>query len=231
MQRPYVICHMLTSIDGKVTGEFLFREECTASTEVYYEINRKYHADGYACGRVTMEGSFTGGYYPDLLKYDNINCHFEDYIAEYDKKFFAVSFDPHARLGWKKSVIEDVDPGYGDAHIIEVLTENVDPRFLCYLEDIGVSYIFAGKDTIDVDLALGKLYRHFGIEKLLLEGGSILNGAFAEAGLVDEISLVVAPVVASGTDKPLFMNSTVCDFSLVKAEKLGKGILWLNYKK
>ena len=24
MNRPYVICHMLSSIDGKVTGEFLF---------------------------------------------------------------------------------------------------------------------------------------------------------------------------------------------------------------
>jgi len=23
MNRPYIICHMVTSIDGKVTGEFL----------------------------------------------------------------------------------------------------------------------------------------------------------------------------------------------------------------
>ena len=25
MNRPYIICHMVTSIDGKVTGDFLSR--------------------------------------------------------------------------------------------------------------------------------------------------------------------------------------------------------------
>ena len=28
INRPYIICHMMTSIDGKVTGDFLFRDEC-----------------------------------------------------------------------------------------------------------------------------------------------------------------------------------------------------------
>lgn len=42
----------------------------------------------------------------------------------------------------------------------------------------GVSYIFAGKNDIDIKLALNKLYSIFGIKKLLLEGGSVINGAF-----------------------------------------------------
>lgn len=28
MDRPYIVCHTVSSIDGKVTGDFLFREEC-----------------------------------------------------------------------------------------------------------------------------------------------------------------------------------------------------------
>ena len=60
---------MTTSIDGKVTGDFLFHPECTEATELYYEINRELKCDGYICGRVTMEGSFTGGYYPNLSEY------------------------------------------------------------------------------------------------------------------------------------------------------------------
>ena len=66
MNRPYVICHMTTSIDGKVTGDFLSRPNHGGASELYYQINRDYKADAYACGRVTMEGSFTGGWYPDL---------------------------------------------------------------------------------------------------------------------------------------------------------------------
>ena len=64
MNRPYIICHMVTSLDGKVTGDFLSLPSCEAATEVYYEINREYkdsNLDGFICGRVTMEGSFTGG--------------------------------------------------------------------------------------------------------------------------------------------------------------------------
>ena len=54
MNRPYIICHMTTSLDGKVTGEHLVRSQHSPASEVYYEINRNYRADAYACGRVTL---------------------------------------------------------------------------------------------------------------------------------------------------------------------------------
>ncbi|MEE0969578.1 MAG: 5-amino-6-(5-phosphoribosylamino)uracil reductase, partial [Clostridia bacterium] len=70
MNRPYIICHMVTSLDGKVTGDFLGNPECAAACETYYEINRNLKSNGFICGRVTMESSFTGGYYPDLSEYE-----------------------------------------------------------------------------------------------------------------------------------------------------------------
>lgn len=33
-----------------------------SATKVYYQINRDFGADAFACGRVTMEGSFTDGW-------------------------------------------------------------------------------------------------------------------------------------------------------------------------
>lgn len=54
--RPYIICHMAISIDGKVTGDFLSTKECADACEEYYRINREYQADAFACGSVTMEG-------------------------------------------------------------------------------------------------------------------------------------------------------------------------------
>ena len=73
MNRPYIICHMVTSLDGKVTGDFLFGPECENATEIYYDINRKLECNGFICGRVTMGGSFTGGYYPDLSDYEPVH--------------------------------------------------------------------------------------------------------------------------------------------------------------
>ena len=230
MNRPYVICHMTVSLDGKVTGEHLARSNHSPASEVYYEINRNYEADAYACGRVTMEGSFTGGWYPDLSEFEPAHSPM-DYLVDDVTGFYAVAFDPHGRLGWKSDRIIDVDedPGYDKAQIIEVLTHDIDLRYLTYLQSMGISYIFAGDTEIDMEEALFKLRSYFGIKTLLLEGGSILNGAFQRAGVIDELSLVVDPVIG-GEGKPLCMDSKVEEYRLVDL-KNHDGILWLNYKK
>ena len=230
MNRPHIICHMVTSIDGKVTGEFLSRYECEKATDIYYELNREYNkngANGFICGRVTMESSFTGGWYPDLTRYEPVENK-DDYIPDNLSGFYAVSFDPKGKLGWKGNKIIDEDPGYGDAQIIEVLTEQVDGRYLAYLQSMYIPYIFAGETEIDVKIALEKLKTLMDINCLLLEGGSIVNGYFQRVDVIDEISLVVAPIVSDAEDKPLFMDSTLSEFKL-KEIKQYDDVVWMNY--
>ncbi len=229
MKRPYIICHMTTSLDGKVTGDFLSTPACQAATDIYYEQNRDYHADAFACGRITMEGSFTGGWYPDLAAYVGAQIPREDYVADPSARFLAVAFDRHGRLGWQTSRIVDEDPGYGDAHIVEVLCEDTPDAYLAYLRDIGVSYLFAGAAELDLPFALEKLYDLFGIRTLLLEGGSILNGAFQRADVIDELSLVVAPLVGDAQDKPLFMDAAMGQWKLCQVRQCGDGVVWMNY--
>lgn len=225
MPKPHIICHMLMSLDGKVTGDFLFAPRCEKATEEYYRINREWNAQAYACGRVTMEGSFTGGWYPDLAQYAPAEDTQADFVAKTGCEKYAVAFDRQGRLGWKTADIEDEDPGYGGAHIIEVLTADVDPRYLAYLRATGVSYIFANNPTEGLE----KLEKYFSIKTLLLEGGSIINGAFQREGLVDELSLVVVPVVAGADSKPLFYESQMEGFQLTSAEQLADGAVWMRY--
>ena len=233
MRKPYIICHMVTAIDGKVTGEFLSRPECEAATDAYYELNREYNkrgANGFICGRVTMESSFTGGWYPDLTEYPLIESK-DDFIPDNLSGFYAISFDPKGKLGWKSNKIIDEDPGYNNAQIIEVLTEQADGRYLGYLQAMEIPYIFAGETEIDVEIALEKLKNFMRISSLLLEGGSIVNGYFERAGVIDELSLIVAPIVANAEDKPLFMASTVSDFELKEIKQYNSSVIWLNYKR
>lgn len=228
MNRPYIICHMVQSIDGKVTGDFLSAPESEATVEAYYEINRELRCNGFICGRVTMEGSFTGGCYPDLSAYSEKTIGV-DFIPKNMTGFYAVACDPKGRLGWKAPYIEDEDPGYDKAQIFEVLTEQVAPRYLGYLQSLEIPYIFAGKTEIDVVLALSKL-KNNGIEKLLLEGGSIINGAFQRAGVIDEISLVLSPVVADKEDRPLFTDGNKECYKLTNAENKN-GVAILNFRR
>lgn len=220
---------MTTSIDGKVAGAFLFREECAPAIEEYYRLNREIPAEAFACGRVTMEESFTGGWYPDLSGFTNKKINREDYIANQDATRYAIAFDRKGKLGWKSSVIEDEDPGYGGAHIVEVLCEDVDDAYLSYLQSIGVSYIFAGKSEMDLEMALEKLWSNFFINDLLLEGGSEINSAFELAGLIDELSLVQTSVIADTERKPLFQQNNLGDYILKEAKVVSDSVLCLRY--
>ena len=229
MERPYIICHMVQSIDGKVTGDFLNTSQCEKATEVYYEINREYCHNGFICGRVTMESSFTGGYRPDLTEYPYIESN-DDFTDVELSEFYAVSFDPKGKVGWKDAFIDDEDPGYDMAQVIEVVSSKVDRKYLGYLRSVGIPYIFAGEDEIDVPLALNKL-KKLGIDTLLLEGGSVINGYFQRADCIDELSLVVAPVVSQIDGKPLFDNADITDFTLKECKEYGNSVLWMNYEK
>lgn len=229
--RPFVICHMTMSLDGKVTGDFLHQSQSRAATSAYYRINRDYGASAFACGRVTMEESFTSGFRPDLSRFDGSVIPPMDHVADENASFFAVAFDRHGSLGWKGAHIKDEDPGYGGAHIVEVLCESVPQACLSYLHEMGVSYIFAGKDDIDLPLALRKLREIFGIRRLLLEGGSLLNGSFLREDLIDELSLVLAPVTAAAGDRSLFDRSVTSSFHLDDVQSLEEGVVWLRYSR
>lgn len=230
MVRPYIICHMVTSLDGKVTGDFLSSPLSEKAIEIYYDLNRKLKCDGFICGRVTMEGSFTGGFYPDLDGYEE--CEKTDFIPDDLSDFYAVAFDTNGRLGWKDNKIADPDGdvGYDKARIIEVLSEDIDRRYLGYLRAKNIPYVFAGEKRIDVEVALEKLREKLHIATLLLEGGSIINGAFERVGAVDEISLVVAPIVGDKEDKPLFFDSKAEGFKLTESKAID-GVIITRYKR
>jgi riboflavin biosynthesis pyrimidine reductase len=127
-------------------------------------------------------------------------------------------------------VIEDDDPGYDGAHIVEVLCEDAKDAYLAWLRSAGISYIFAGSKEMDLSLALSKLRSLFNIRTLLLEGGSVLNGAFAREGLIDELSLVTAPVTADPDDLPLLSKSSIHSWNLESVSD-HSGILVSKYSK
>ena len=111
------------------------------------------------------------------------------------------------------------------------MTENVKDEYLAYLRSIGLSYIICGKDDIDLNLCLEKLRLKFGIKVLLLEGGSLINGSFMKAGVIDEISLVQCPITAEKDDKSLFNEGNIESYSLETLKPLRNGFYALYKRK
>lgn len=217
---------MVMSLDGKVTGDFLYTPDCESAAELYYAINREDSATAFACGRVTMEGSFTRGWQPDLAPFEGVVVPPGEYVARTGARRYAVAFDRRGLLGWQSAEIDDADPGYGGSHIIEVLSEEATTAYRAYLRSVGVSYLIAS----DISEALRKLHELFGIERLLLEGGADINGAFLRAGVVDELSLVMAPVIAAADGKSLFTQSELTSFELLGADVVEGAYPVLRYR-
>ncbi len=141
--------------------------------------------------------------------------------------------DSKGKLNWKNNVITDDDPGYDGAHLIEVVCEDVNRHYLGYLQKRKVSYVFAGKTKVDLALLLTKLKDLFGINLLLLEGGGIIGGSFIEAGLVDELSLVVAPLIqgSQGQDLAVAHKELAASFNALAPVVVKADTLYLSFVK
>ena len=88
-----------------------------------------------------------------------------------------------------------------------MLTEQVPDAHLEALRAEGLSYLFAGKQELDLSLLLETLNRELGVKRLLLEGGGKANGSFLRAGLVDELSLTIVPAVDGAKGAPHVFDS------------------------
>lgn len=233
MNRPYIVCHMSTSLDGKITGSYMLTPEAESAFEEYERINQFYQPQAWINGRVTIDENFTFYEKPELPENVPVIPH-DDYAVIGDFENYIAAVDPSGRLGWKQNYVEYA--GRPKAHVIEILTEQVSDAYLVFLQEKKISYIFAGTDTIDFTVAVKKLKRLFGIEKLKLSGGGILNWSFAQAGLIDELSLIIAPIADGETDTPtLFERSeklpphVPVGFDLKSVEAAKDGCVWLRY--
>ena len=233
MDRPYIICHMSTFLDGKITGSYMETPEAESAFEEYERINQFYHPQAWINGRVTIDEKFSFYEKPELPENAAMIPH-DDYIAVRNAENYIAAADPSGRLGWKQNYVEYA--GRPKADVIEILTEQVSNAYLAFLKEKEISYIFAGTDVIDFTLAVKKLKSLFGIEKLKLSGGGILNWSFAQAGLIDELSLIIAPVADGATDTPtLFERSkklpshAPVGFHLKSVETAKGGCVWLRY--
>lgn len=240
MKRPYIICQMITSIDGKVTGDYLKKDNIYHFSEAFANKFAEYQPDAFAAGRVSLAGNYAANPPIDLTPFGGTDIRHDDFIANDHAGFYLVAIDAKGKLNWNTNTTNsDLGDVFGNAHIVTVLTESVDSAYLAYLRSISVSYIFAGTDTPNFNIAVEKLYKYFGIRKMIVEGGSITNGSFAYEGLIDELSIIMVPVTEDlGDNSTLFKKSPslsgnippmICSFE--KMEQLKENIIWLNYKR
>jgi len=226
--KPQVICHMVASIDGRILHS-RWRPENAAAGGLFERLHERLGGGTWLVGRVTGQEFAKGKPYPTRA---DERFPRQAWFARRDAAAFGVVLDAQGKIAWGRSEI-------GGDPIVTILSEQVSDAHLAGLRAEGVSYIFAGKNALDLGLALKLLNRELGIERLMLEGGGGTNGAFLRAGLVDEISLVVCPAVDGATGAPSVFDSGEAEsgrraplraMTLMSSEVLEGGAVWLRYR-
>ncbi len=96
-----------------------------------------------------------------------------------------------------------------DAPTIIATTENTDPEKTEALEK-KATVLKCGKDRVDLKSLMNELSKT-GIKTLMLEGGSTLNYSMLENGLVDEVRVCVAPMIAGGSNAKTLVDGEGID--------------------
>lgn len=232
MKRPYVICLMTSAVNGKCSGKFYQLPEVDAARKANAAARSYYDCGAILYGTRTMVESYgeTGP-----LSDEDMRIPREDFLPAGETDQFIVSIDPAGTVRLPARYL--VRNGRPPAQVIQVLTEQVSDAYLAYLRNLQVAYIFGGRERLDLAQVLQKLYQHFHIEKLIIAGGGVVNYSFLSAGLIDEISLVIAPAcagdsgaVATFEPSPFAGSDVPVPLRLLTCEATEGGAVWLRYK-
>lgn len=230
--RPTIICHMATSIDGRLHPSRFTSAARGNSAKVlaghYEAIGERFESDGWIVGRKTMMELAKGP--TRAIASVPIQAR-ESHIGNRLGRNLAIAIDPSGRVHYGADNI-------GGDHIVAVLGEQVLDTYLGELREHGVSYLFAGRRGDDLASALEQLASLFDVKTLLLEGGGIINGAFLRHRLIDEFSTLIHPAVDGVAGSP-----SIIDYSgpagerpgagqalrLISCEMLEGGMVWLRH--
>ncbi len=225
--KPHMICHMICSLDGRIL-QSRWRPDNYKPGDLFEDLHDRMGGDAWIVGRVTGQEFAKGDRYLDTDE----TFPRENWFASREGNIFGVVLDEQGKIVWGRGDI-------GGDPIVVVLTEAVSDAHLAGLRADGVSYIFAGSETIDLHVVPEILQRELGVNTLLVEGGGTANGEFLRAGLIDEISMALCPAIDGAAGAPSLFHSGEGDadvrapltgLTLTHHEVLPGGEIWLRYR-
>ncbi|MDE6648335.1 MAG: dihydrofolate reductase family protein [Muribaculaceae bacterium] len=221
MDRPYIICHMMQSVDGRVACDMVDKisgdeyYDALASLDCLSHVEGKHSYQLHYCGFDEFKPTNPGGI--DTEKW---------YVAGRSGGY-SISVDTRGVLLW-----ENTD----NTNRLCIVSEQASPEYLAYLEIKGISYIAVGKDRVDLPRAMEILHKEFGVKRLAVVGGGKINGAFLSACLIDELSAMIAPGIDGRIGQPALFDG-IKDHERFMPEKLNfkdvkalpNGVIWARY--
>ena len=221
MAKPFIACHMMMSVDGRI--------DCGMTSKLhgvdeYYTTLDALDVPSRVSGRITAELEMADGPWTatDPAPYGK-----QGWSRAAESDAYEIVFDTHGSLSWSR----------GDSYtrpLLIIVSEQAPAEYLTYLDGQGISWIVCGAERIDIPGAVEIMAVEFGIERMATVGGGNINGAFLDAGLIDEVSVLIGPGIdaragMASTFDGLPMDREPFQLKLKHVESYDDGAVWIRY--
>ena len=220
--RPYIICHMFSSVDGRI--------DCTMteqidSTDAYYDALDQLQCDSILEGRETLR-LHTAAPEPFVPSSPDPIGHEAVYRVP-GTSHYLVGVDTRGSLTWN-------GPTCDGSPLLIITSEDCPRAYHDRLTAQGISWIATGRGAIDLPRAMDLLSEHFSIHRLALTGGGHINAAFLAEDLIDEVSLMVGAGIDGRAGQTAVFDG-IADptrpatlLTLTSVEQMGNTV-WMRY--
>ena len=223
MNKPFVICHMMMSLDGRIDCKMT---ENLKGVENYYETLDSFNSCSTISGRITAEKEIALN---GKFEIKNINpIKKESFYKVKENKGYQIILDTKGSLLWDNQKNEDIP-------ILVLTSEKVNKDYLDYLESKNISWIAVGKDKINLKKGLEILFNEFNVKKVVIVGGGHINASFLNEGLIDEISVLIGAGIDGRKDMcsifdGLNLDKEVTQLTLKDVKVFNNDAVWIKYK-
>ena len=218
---PKVITHNAISLDGSISGFAI-------DLEKYYAVAGSLNPDAMLVGSSTAKSGIE--MYSDGIPDESPSDFVKPKVASEDKRPFWVIPDSHGLLQGRLHVFRRFEYC---KDVIILLSEKSPESYVKYLMERNYDVIIAGHEDVDLKRSLELLASKYDCKVVMTDSGGNLNKALLEKGLVDEISLIINPILVDQKNLKLFRNLDLSSFpvqlELITSE-FSDGQLWVHYR-
>lgn len=216
---PKVILHTAMSLDGRITN-------FPADLELYYTLAAQWNPDAVLFGSGTILAA------PTLELPAEHRDRFTLPADQPDPRPLMVIVDSRGRIRCWETL--RTWPYMRD--LVALCSSSTPAEYLEYLNRCAVGAIRVGVDQVEMRAALEELNRRYGVRTIRVDSGGALNSVLLQAGLVDEISVLIHPFIAGGKADPTLcdpLRTGIPDLQVPllhqSTEVLANGIVWSRY--
>ena len=219
---PKVITHNAISLDGSISG-------FPIDLEKHYKIVGSYHPDAMLVGSATAKAGVE--MYTDSIPEESASDFIKPpRITTGEELPYWVIPDNNGMLQGRLHVFRR--SGYC-RDVIILLSEKSPESYAKYLLERNYETIITGHEDVDLGRSLELLHEKYSCKTVVTDSGGNLNRILLEKGLVDEISLIINPVLVDLKNQKLFRDLSLpqksIQLELISAKTLDT-ILLVNYR-